>query len=88
MILQPVEDPPASSRPGGTDAPASEHIDGIVDTKVDATDADSDGKEEASKRSRSFALRPASWHPLPGGPESTRAWLPDCCFALGSTNGN
>ena len=45
-ILQPVEDSPAKGGPGCADAPAGEHVGGIVNTEVDTTDADSDGEQD------------------------------------------
>ena len=44
--LQPVEDSPAKGGPGCADAPAGEHVGGIVNTEVDTTDADSDGEQD------------------------------------------
>ena len=44
--LQPVEDNPAKGGPGCADAPAGEHVGGIVNTEVDTTDADSDGEQD------------------------------------------
>ena len=45
-ILEPVEDRPAKGGPGCSDAPAGEHIGGIVNSEVDTTNADSDGEQD------------------------------------------